>query len=76
LQTRLVREQAQVMSSSREVELKLVLRRPEAARLLKQDFDRLGAAEGVKHHLVSVYFDTNIPRLGDIVGGIVHGSKK
>src|SRR5271156_1802528 len=46
------------MSVSREVELKLELPVAEAARLLERSFNRLEGNQGIKQHLVSVYFDT------------------
>ena len=46
------------MAVSREVELKLELPIAEAARLLERSFNRLEGKQGIKQHLVSVYFDT------------------
>ena len=46
------------MSVSREVELKLELPIAAAARLLERSFNRLEGNQGMKQHLVSVYFDT------------------
>jgi inorganic triphosphatase YgiF len=46
------------MAISREVELKLELPIAEAARLPERSFNRLEGNQGIKQHLVSVYFDT------------------
>jgi CYTH domain len=46
------------VSVSREVELKLELPIAATARLLERSFNRLEGNQGMKQHLVSVYFDT------------------
>jgi inorganic triphosphatase YgiF len=46
------------MAVSREVELKLELPIADTARLLERSFNRIDGNQGIKQHLVSVYFDT------------------